>query len=160
MTAIRIGQGYDVHTFCQGRPLILGGIEIDHQYGLKGHSDADVLIHAIVDALLGACALGDIGLHFPPEDSSIKGIDSQKILSYTCRLLEKESYRISNIDCTVICEKPKLRPIIPSIRENLSKIMEIQIDQISVKATTTEKLGFTGRKEGIAVQAIALLTKK
>jgi 2-C-methyl-D-erythritol 2,4-cyclodiphosphate synthase len=159
MKNLRIGQGYDVHTFCEDRPLILGGINVPHTYGLKGHSDADVLIHAIVDSLLGALALGDIGLHFPPEDSSIKGIDSQKILSYTCKLLEEKSYKISNLDCTVICEKPKLKPVILDIRQNLAKVMHLRLDQVSVKATTTEKLGFTGRKEGIATQAIALLYK-
>lgn len=159
MSPFRIGQGYDVHTFCKDRPLILGGIKVPHEYGLKGHSDADVLIHAIVDALLGALALGDIGLHFPPEDSSIKGIDSQKILSYTCKLLEEKLYKISNIDCTVICEKPKLKPVILDMRTNLAKVMNLDLDQVSIKATTTEKLGFTGRKEGIAAQAIALLSK-
>ncbi|PCJ20091.1 MAG: 2-C-methyl-D-erythritol 2,4-cyclodiphosphate synthase [Candidatus Cloacimonadota bacterium] len=160
MLPFRIGQGYDVHVFCTGRPLILGGVQIKYDFGLQGHSDADVLIHAIVDALLGALALGDIGLHFPPEDSSIKGIDSQKILSYTCKLLEKNEYDISNIDCTIICEKPKLKPFILKIRENLAKIMNIELSQVSVKATTTEKLGFTGRKEGMAAQAIVLLSKK
>ncbi|MCO4782417.1 MAG: 2-C-methyl-D-erythritol 2,4-cyclodiphosphate synthase [Candidatus Cloacimonetes bacterium] len=159
MRNIRVGQGYDVHTFCEGRPLILGGVNIPHPYGLKGHSDADVLIHAVVDALLGALALGDIGQHFPPEDSSIKGIDSQKILSYTCKLLHEKEYKVSNVDCTVICEKPKLKAMIPQIRDNLAKVMNIQVDQVSVKATTTEKLGFTGRQEGIAAQAITLLYK-
>lgn len=155
---MRIGQGYDVHKLVEGRKLILGGVEIPHELGLLGHSDADVLLHAIMDALLGAAALGDIGLHFPDTDERFKGADSMELLKEVGRLVSKEGYWIENIDATVIAQRPKLRPHIDTMRENIAKALDLDVSQVNVKATTEEKLGFTGREEGISSQAICLLT--
>jgi 2-C-methyl-D-erythritol 2,4-cyclodiphosphate synthase len=157
---IRIGQGFDVHAFIEGRPLILGGVQIPYEKGLAGHSDADVLIHAICDALLGAAALGDIGIHFPPGESHTKNIDSRKILEYTTGLLHEKGFMIINLDATVICQSPKVSPYRELMREEIHKITGLPVERISIKGTTTEKLGFTGRKEGIAAMAVALLEEK
>lgn len=154
---MRIGMGYDVHKLTEGRKLILGGVEIPYEKGLLGHSDADVLIHAIMDALLGAAALGDIGQHFPDTDPQYKGISSIRLLEHVGKLLEDNLYIIGNIDATVIAQKPKLFPYRAQMTENIAKALKISKNQISVKATTEEGLGFTGRGEGIASQAIALL---
>jgi len=154
---MRIGLGYDVHAFAAGRKLWLGGVNIVYPLGLSGHSDADVLIHAICDALLGAAALRDIGYHFPDSSTDYKNIDSKILLQRTVCLLTEAGYRIGNIDSTVIAEQPKLSPYIPDIRQTLAAVINIPISNISVKATTTERLGFTGRKEGIAACAIALI---
>lgn len=154
---MRIGTGYDVHRLVEGRKLILGGVEIPHTLGLLGHSDADVLLHAIMDALLGAAALGDIGLHFPDTDEKYKGADSLKLLAAVNELIQKRGYRVVNIDATVIAQKPKLRPYIDSMRENIASTLEIDLDQINIKATTEEHLGFTGREEGISSQAVCLI---
>lgn len=156
---MRIGTGYDVHAFCDGEYLTLGGIKIPFDKAFTAHSDGDVLIHAIVDALLGALALGDIGQHFPPSDDKWKDCDSSVFLKHSLSLIAEQSYQVNNIDCTIICEQPKIQGHIPAIRNNLADIMHLDISQISVKATTTEKLGFCGRGEGIAVQAICLLSK-
>jgi 2-C-methyl-D-erythritol 2,4-cyclodiphosphate synthase len=156
---MRIGQGYDVHRLTEGRKLILGGVEINHDKGLDGHSDADVLVHAIMDALLGAAALGDIGLLFPDTDEAYKGADSMKLLEIVGARLKENDYEIENIDSTIIAQAPKLRPYIDKMRENISKALDIDIGCVSVKATTEERLGFTGRKEGIAAQAIALIKR-
>ena len=156
----RIGFGYDVHPFKEERELWLGGIKIDYPYGLAGHSDADVLIHAICDALLGAACLGNIGIHFPDTSDEFKNIDSKILLDRTLQLIRKNGYEIGNIDCTVCAEEPKLNPYIPAMQKCLSKIMNIKIDDISIKATTSEKMGFVGRKEGIAVYAVTLIYKK
>ena len=155
---MRIGTGYDVHKLTEGRKLILGGVDIPYEKGLLGHSDADVLIHAIMDALLGAAALGDIGQHFPDTDEAYKGISSVKLLEHVSRLLSENHYIIENIDSTIIAQRPKISPYIPAMRENIAKALGIEISQVSVKATTEEGLGFTGAGEGIAVQAVALLT--
>ena len=154
---MRIGQGYDVHRLVEGRRLILGGVDIPHTLGLLGHSDADVLLHAISDALLGAAALGDIGRHFPDRDPAYKGISSLLLLERVRLLVESEGYRISNVDATVVAQAPKLLPYIPAMRENIAGALGIDVSRVSVKATTEEHLGFTGRCEGIAAQAIALL---
>ena len=154
---MRVGQGYDVHQLTEGRKLILGGVEIPHEKGLDGHSDADVLAHAIMDALLGAAALGDIGLLFPDTDETYRGADSMKLLAETGRRVRAAGYEIGNLDATVIAQAPKLRPYIDGMRSNISRSLDIEISRVSVKATTEEGLGFTGRKEGIAAQAIALL---
>lgn len=156
---LRIGMGYDVHKLVAGRKLIMGGVEIPHHIGLLGHSDADVLLHAIMDALLGAAALGDIGKHFPDTDPAYKGISSIKLLEHVGELLKQNQVQINNIDATIIAQKPKMAPHIMMMRENIAEALEIQLDQINVKATTEEGLGFTGQEEGIASQAIALLTK-
>lgn len=155
---MRIGMGYDVHKLVEGRKLILGGVEIPHTLGLLGHSDADVLVHAIMDALLGAAALGDIGKHFPDTDPEYEGISSMKLLSHVGKLLEEKGYVIGNIDATVIAQKPKLAPFIEQMRENIAKELKISVVQVNIKATTEEGLGFTGRQEGISSQAICLLT--
>lgn len=155
---MRIGMGYDVHKLVEGRPLILGGVTIAHEKGLLGHSDADVLLHAIMDALLGAAALGDIGLHFPDTDPKYKGISSIKLLEHVGSLLTEHKFLIENIDATVIAQAPKLRPHIDAMRENIAKALEIDVTQVNVKATTEEGLGFTGAKEGISSQAICMLT--
>lgn len=155
---MRVGMGYDVHKLVEERDLILGGVKVPHTLGLLGHSDADVLLHAIMDALLGAAALGDIGKHFPDTDEQYKGISSMKLLEHVADLIEKEGYVIVNIDATVIAQKPKLRPYIDKMEENIAKVLKIAKDQINVKATTEERLGFTGREEGIAAQAICSLT--
>lgn len=155
---MRIGMGYDVHKLVEGRKLILGGVEIPHEKGLLGHSDADVLLHAIMDALLGAAALGDIGKHFPDTDPAYKGISSMKLLEHVGALLEENLFLIENIDATVIAQAPKLRPYIDTMRENIAQALHIDVSQINVKATTEEGLGFTGSREGISSQAICLLT--
>ena len=155
---MRVGMGYDVHRLVEGRDLILGGVKIEHSLGLMGHSDADVLIHAIMDALLGAAALGDIGKHFPDTDEKYKGISSMKLLEHVKGLIEEEGYVIENIDATIIAQKPKLRPYMEEMEENIAKVLKIEKNQINLKATTEEKLGFTGREEGIAAQAICSLT--
>jgi len=156
---IRIGQGFDVHAFAEGRKLILGGVEIAYPLGLMGHSDADVLTHALCDALLGAAALGDIGHLFPDNDDQYKGADSLELLAEVMRQVRGKGYELSNADVTVIAQAPKLAPHIVSIREKLAAAMQVDVDCLGVKATTTERLGFTGRGEGIAAQAVALLTQ-
>src|SRR5579885_1105822 len=155
--AIRIGSGYDVHAFAQGRPLILGGVTIPHDSGLSGHSDADTLIHAVVDALLGAAALGDIGTHFPSHDPRWKDQPSAVFLDYTFDLLCQPRWQISNIDATIVAERPKLAPYIQGMRMHLAEHLHLSIEQVSVKATTTDGLGFAGRREGIACYAVALI---
>lgn len=154
---MRIGMGYDVHKLVEKRDLILGGVKIPYQLGLLGHSDADVLIHAIMDALLGASALGDIGKHFPDTDSKYKGVSSIELLKHVGNLLTKHNYKIGNIDATIIAQKPKMAPYIPTMRENIASALNISLDQINVKATTEEGLGFTGEGLGISSQAICLL---
>ncbi len=156
----RIGQGIDFHAFKEGRELFLGGIKIDYPLGLEGHSDADCLIHAIMDALLGALGEDDIGKHFPDTDKSLKDIDSKILLEQVVKILNKEGYKISNIDCTVICEEPKIRKYVEDMKTTLSKILLVNRDDINIKGTTTEKMGFLGRKEGIACMAVALIYKK
>ena len=154
---MRIGTGYDVHVLGEGLPLWLGGVQVPHTHGLIGHSDADVLLHAICDALLGAAALGDIGKHFPDTDPQYKGISSLRLLAHVGALLQKHGYRIGNIDSTVAAQRPKLAPHIEQMRRNIADTLGIDIDQVSVKATTTEHLGFEGRMEGISSQAAALI---
>lgn len=154
---MRIGQGYDVHRLVEERELILGGVNIPYEKGLLGHSDADVLVHAVMDALLGAAALGDIGQHFPDTDPAYKGISSIELLKHVGRLLEEQGYVIENIDATIIAQRPKLAAYRPQMAENIAKALRISTDQVSIKATTEEGLGFTGRGEGISSQAIALL---
>ena len=156
---MRIGSGYDVHKLVENRDLILGGVNIPYEKGLLGHSDADVLLHAIMDALLGAAALGDIGGHFPDTDPAYKGADSKKLLSRVWDLISQKEYCIMNIDATVIAQRPKLKPYIPEMRKNIAEILHIDIDQVNVKATTEEGLGFTGAGEGIAASAVCLLEK-
>lgn len=156
---MRIGHGYDVHRLTEGRDLILGGVKIPYEKGLLGHSDADVLAHAISDALLGAAALGDIGKHFPDTDPNYKGADSLFLLSEVCRKVAEKGYTVGNIDATVLAQQPKLRPYIETMRENLAAACGITADQINVKATTEEKLGFTGSGEGMAAHAVCLLLK-
>ena len=155
---MRIGMGYDVHKLVEGRKLIMGGVEIPYKKGLLGHSDADVLLHAIMDALLGAAALGDIGKHFPDTDPAYKGISSIKLLEHVGNLLEENTFLIENIDATIIAQAPKMRPHIDQMRENIASALKIDINQINVKATTEEGLGFTGSGEGISSQAICMLT--
>ncbi|WP_444640862.1 2-C-methyl-D-erythritol 2,4-cyclodiphosphate synthase [Caproiciproducens sp. R1] len=154
---MRIGHGYDVHRLTEGRKLILGGVEIPYVKGLLGHSDADVLAHAVADSLLGAAALGDIGTHFPDTDPAFKNVDSLMLLTRVCTLLAQKNYRIANIDATVIVQAPKLKPYIAAIRERLAAACGVGLDQISVKATTEEHLGFTGAGEGIAAHAVCLI---
>ncbi|MEG0013521.1 MAG: 2-C-methyl-D-erythritol 2,4-cyclodiphosphate synthase [Cellulosilyticaceae bacterium] len=156
---LRIGMGYDVHKLVEERKLIMGGVEIPHHLGLLGHSDADVLIHAIMDALLGAATLGDIGKHFPDTDPQYKGISSITLLEYVGQLLKTNHIKINNIDSTIIAQRPKMAPHIMKMRENIASALEITVDQVNVKATTEEGLGFTGKEEGIASQAIVLLDK-
>ena len=156
---MRIGTGYDVHRFAENRKLILGGAEIPYEQGLLGHSDADVLLHAIMDALLGAAALGDIGKHFPDTDPAYEGISSIELLKRVGALLCENGYCVGNIDATVICERPKLKPYHDEMVRNIAAALSIGPGQVSVKATTEEGLGFTGRKEGIAAQAVCLLTE-
>ncbi|WP_017754887.1 2-C-methyl-D-erythritol 2,4-cyclodiphosphate synthase [Calidifontibacillus oryziterrae] len=155
----RIGQGFDVHQLVEGRPLIIGGITIPYDKGLLGHSDADVLLHTISDAALGALALGDIGKHFPDTDPKYKDADSAKLMEHVWQLIKKEGYKLGNLDCTIIAQKPKMAPYIEKMRERIANLLEADISLINVKATTTEKLGFTGREEGIAAQAVILLVK-
>ena len=155
---MRVGTGYDVHKLVEGRDLILGGVKIPHEKGLLGHSDADVLLHAIMDALLGAAALGDIGLHFPDTDDTYKGANSMELLKVVGDKVAKEGYWIENIDATVIAQRPKLRPFIDEMRENVASALDLNVNQVNIKATTEEHLGFTGREEGISSQAVCLLT--
>jgi 2-C-methyl-D-erythritol 2,4-cyclodiphosphate synthase len=159
VSSFRIGHGYDVHKLVEGRRLILGGVEIPHTLGLLGHSDADVLVHAVMDALIGAMALGDIGKHFPDNDNKYLDISSIKLLSEVATLIFENGYTVSNIDATVIAQKPKLAPHINAMRENIAQTLGISVSQINVKATTEEHLGFTGREEGIAAHAVALIEK-
>ena len=154
---MRVGMGYDVHRLVEDRKLILGGVEIPYEKGLLGHSDADVLLHAIMDALLGAAALGDIGKHFPDTDPAYKGISSIKLLEHVGKLLEEQNYVVGNIDATIIAQRPKMAPHIPQMRANVAKALQIEESQINIKATTEEGLGFTGTGEGISSQAICAL---
>jgi 2-C-methyl-D-erythritol 2,4-cyclodiphosphate synthase len=153
----RVGQGFDVHKFVSGKPLIIGGVTIDYNYGLEGHSDADVLIHAIMDALLGAAGLGNIGQHFPDNDAKFKDINSRKLLRSVVEKLKSNNYVIENIDATIICETPKMQPYISQMITNIANDCMSNLDRVNIKATTTEKLGFIGRSEGIAAQAICLI---
>lgn len=157
---MRIGQGFDVHQLVTGRKLIIGGVDIPHDKGLAGHSDADVLIHAVCDALLGAAGLGDIGTHFPDTDARYKGIDSRRLLREVARLLREKNFRVVNIDATIIAQAPKMAPHIPAMRANLAADLDVSTGFVNIKAKTTEKLGFVGRGEGIAAEAVALLTAK
>lgn len=154
---MRIGHGYDVHRLVEERKLILGGVDVPYERGLLGHSDADVLTHAVMDALLGAAALGDIGRHFPDTDPAYKGADSLKLLDHVMELLRQKGWKVGNVDATIIAQRPKLADFIPEMRDNLARHMGVEADQVNVKATTEEKLGFTGSGEGIAVHAVALL---
>jgi len=158
-TDFRIGHGYDVHRLAEGRKLILGGVEIPFEKGLLGHSDADVLLHAVMDSLLGAAALGDIGKLFPDTDDSFLGADSMKLCREVCSIIARQGYSISNIDCTVIAQEPKISPYTYKMRENVADVFGIGIDRISVKATTEEGLGFSGRREGISAHAVSLIYK-
>lgn len=155
---MRVGMGYDVHKLVEGRDLIIGGVKIPHTLGLLGHSDADVLLHAIMDALLGAAALGDIGKHFPDTDPQYKGISSIKLLEHVAKLIEEKGYLVENIDATIIAQKPKMRPYIAQMEKNIAEALHIDVSQVNVKATTEEGLGFTGTEEGISSQAICALT--
>ncbi|MCD7836734.1 MAG: 2-C-methyl-D-erythritol 2,4-cyclodiphosphate synthase [Lachnospiraceae bacterium] len=155
---MRIGMGYDVHRLADGRSLIIGGVKLPYEKGLLGHSDADVLLHAVMDALLGAAALGDIGKHFPDTDPAYKGISSMLLLERVGELLEENSFLIENIDATIIAQEPKMRPYIDEMRKNIAKALSIYIEQVNVKATTEEGLGFTGTGEGISAQAVCMLT--
>lgn len=159
MQAFRIGHGYDVHPLTEGHPLILGGVAIPHTHGLVGHSDADVLIHAICDALLGAAALGDIGNHFPDTNPEYKNVDSRKLLRSVSRKLSGAGYYIGNIDATLVIQKPKIQPYFAQMRENIADDLQLEIDAVSVKATTTEGLGFTGTGAGIAAHAVVLIER-
>jgi 2-C-methyl-D-erythritol 2,4-cyclodiphosphate synthase len=157
---MRIGMGYDVHRLVENRKLIIGGVEIPYEKGLLGHSDADVLLHAIMDALLGAAALGDIGKHFPDHDPAYAGADSLELTRQVGKLLEEQGYQVGNIDATIIVQKPKMAPYREQMRQNIAAALGISLDQISIKATTEEGLGFTGTGEGISAQAVALIEKK
>lgn len=156
---IKVGMGFDVHRLVPDRDLWLGGIRINHTLGLLGHSDADVLIHAICDALLGAAGLRDIGFHFPDSDPQYKGIDSKVLLTHTVRLVAEKGWRIGNVDATVCAERPKLNPHIPAMQQTLAPLLQIDEEDVNIKATTTEKLGFTGREEGISAYAVVLIEK-
>ena len=156
---IKIGHGYDVHRFAENRKLILGGEEIEYEKGLLGHSDADVLVHALMDAILGALCKGDIGKHFPDTDEKYRGADSMKLLEKVCEIMRDEGYSLSNADCTVIAQAPKLAPHIQKMRENIAAVIGCDVSNINVKATTEEKLGFTGRLEGISAHAVCLIFK-
>ena len=158
--ALRIGTGYDVHRLTEGRPLILGGVDIPHDKGLLGHSDADVLVHAVMDAILGALCLGDIGKHFPDTDPAYKGISSITLLEHVAELMWTQGYQIGNIDATILAQKPKLASYIQEMRENIARAAGTELSRVSVKATTEEGLGFTGTEQGIAVQAVVLLTRQ
>jgi 2-C-methyl-D-erythritol 2,4-cyclodiphosphate synthase len=155
---VRIGQGFDAHALVAGRRLVIGGVDIPHEKGLAGHSDADVLIHAVCDALLGAAGLGDIGAHFPDSDARYKDIDSRKLLFEVRQLVRERGFHVANVDATIIAQAPRMAPHIPAMRANLASDLGIAVDAVNVKATTTEKLGFVGRGEGIAAEAVALLT--
>ena len=159
MMNFRIGHGYDVHVLAQGLPLWLGGIRIEHALGCVAHSDGDVLIHALCDALLGAAAIGDIGLHFPDTSESYKGIDSKILLRRTVELIGRQGYAIGNVDCTLCLQRPKIRPFIDDMRHCLAEILELDVDDLSIKATTTEQLGFEGREEGVSAYATVLVYK-
>ena len=154
---MRIGMGYDVHRLVEDRDLIIGGEKIEYEYGLLGHSDADVLLHAIRDALLGAAALGDIGTHFPDTDERYRGISSVRLLAYVDQLLEENGYSVGNIDATIIAQRPKMAPYIPKIRENIANTLGLELNQVNIKATTEEGLGFTGSGDGISAQAVCIL---
>jgi 2-C-methyl-D-erythritol 2,4-cyclodiphosphate synthase len=156
----RIGQGFDVHQLVEERPLIMGGITIPYEKGLLGHSDADVLLHAVADACLGAVAAGDIGKHFPDTDPEFKDADSAKLLEHVWALVKEQGYELGNIDCTIIAQKPKMAPYIDAMRQSIATLLEADITQVNVKATTSEQLGFTGRGEGIAAQTTVLIKKK
>lgn len=157
MVPFRVGQGYDVHRFESGRELWLGGVKIEYPLGLKGHSDADVLLHAISDALLGALALRDIGYHFPDNDPKYKGADSKQLLKEVARLVLQKGYKVGNIDATIVAEQPKINPYVPAMQEVIAHLLSVDVDQVSIKATTNEQMGFTGRQEGILALAIALV---
>ncbi len=157
--SFRIGHGLDVHAFATGRDCIIGGVKIDHPVGLLGHSDADVLLHAICDALLGAAALGDIGLHFPDSDPRYKGIDSRELLRHVADLLREQGWKTSNVDATIIAQGPKMAPHILAMCKNIAADLGVVVDAVNVKATTTEQLGFTGRSEGIAAEAVCLIQR-
>lgn len=154
---MRIGHGYDVHRFCDGEFVTLGGVQIAHKFGLLAHSDGDVLLHALSDALLGAAALGDIGKHFPDSDPQFKGADSRVLLRHVLELVKVKGWQVGNVDATIVAQAPKMAPHIDAMRNLIAADLEVALDQVNVKATTTEKLGFTGREEGIAVHAVALL---
>ncbi len=156
----RIGNGYDVHKLVEGRKLILGGVEVPHTMGLLGHSDADVLVHAIMDAMLGALALGDIGQHFPDTDPEYSGADSMKLLAHVVQLVEGKGYKVCNLDSQIVAQRPKLKPYIESMRVNIAKAVGVELDRVSVKATTEEKLGFTGSEAGMKAYAVVLLEKR
>lgn len=155
----RVGMGYDVHRLVEGRKLILGGVEIPYKLGLLGHSDADVLLHAVCDALLGAAALGDIGRHFPDTDPGLEGVDSRKLLARVVEMIREKGYAVVNVDATIVAQKPKLMGFLPQMAENLAGILGVEADQVNVKATTEERLGFTGAEEGISSYAVAALEK-
>lgn len=159
MVNFRIGHGYDVHKLVKERALVLGGVEIEHELGLLGHSDADVLVHAIMDALIGAMGLGDIGKHFPDTDEKYRGISSISLLSNVYGMMQDNGYSVVNVDATVIAQKPKLLPYIEKMRSNIAFVLHVSIDAINIKATTEERLGFTGREEGISAHAVALIEK-
>lgn len=155
----RFGMGYDVHRLVEGRKLIIGGVEIPHTLGLLGHSDADVLLHAISDALLGAAALGDIGRHFPDTDPRFEGADSLELLAHVMELLTDKGYKVGNVDATIVAQKPKMKDFIPQMNANIARVLGVEMDQINVKATTEEKLGFTGTEQGISAYAVAGIEK-
>lgn len=157
MVPFRVGQGYDVHRFESGRELWLGGVKIEYPLGLKGHSDADVLLHAISDALLGALALRDIGYHFPDNDPKYKGADSKQLLKEVARLVLQKGYKVGNIDATIVAEQPKINPYVPAMQEVIAQLLSVDVEQVSIKATTNEQMGFTGRQEGILALATALV---
>lgn len=155
----RFGMGYDVHRLVEGRKLIIGGVEIPHTLGLLGHSDADVLLHAVSDALLGAAALGDIGRHFPDTDPQFEGADSLKLLEHVAKLLQEKGYKVGNVDATIVAQRPKMKEYIPRMNENIARVLGVAADQVNVKATTEEKLGFTGTEQGISAYAVAGIEK-
>lgn len=157
MVPFRVGQGYDVHRFELGRELWLGGVKLEYPLGLKGHSDADVLLHAISDALLGALALRDIGYHFPDNDPKYKGADSRRLLKEVVRLVLQKGYKVGNIDATIVAEQPKINPYVPAMQEVIAQLLSVEVDQVSIKATTNEQMGFIGRQEGILALATALV---
>lgn len=157
MVPFRVGQGYDVHRFESGRELWLGGVKLEYPLGLKGHSDADVLLHAISDALLGALALRDIGYHFPDNDPKYKGADSRQLLKEVVRLVLQKGYKVGNIDATIVAEQPKINPYVPAMQKVIAQLLSVEVDQVSIKATTNEQMGFTGRQEGILALATALV---
>lgn len=155
--SVRVGFGYDVHRLAEGRPLIIGGVTIEHTLGLEGHSDADVLLHAVADAMLGAAALGDIGLHFPDTDEAWRGADSMELLAAVCRLVQEAGYRVGNVDTTLALQRPKIRPYVDQMRENMARVLSIPVDCVSVKATTTERLGFVGTEQGAVAYAVCTI---